>query len=45
MFQHERQYLVKWIGYDEMSWEPAVIVDGLMAIDEFHTQQPEKPRS
>jgi hypothetical protein len=28
-----------------MSWEPAVNVDGLKAIDEFHTQQPGKPGS
>jgi hypothetical protein len=28
-----------------MSWEPAANVDGLKAIDEFHTQQPNKPGS
>jgi hypothetical protein len=45
MFRHQLQYLVKWKGYNEMSWEPAVNMDGLKAIDEFHTQQPGKPRS
>jgi hypothetical protein len=37
--------LVKWKGNDEMSWEPAVNVNGLKVIDEFHTQQPGKPGS
>jgi hypothetical protein len=45
MFRCQLQYLVKWKGYDEMSWEPAVNVDGLKAIDEFHTQQPGTPGS
>jgi hypothetical protein len=37
IFQRQLQYLVKWKGYDEMSWESAVNVDGLKAIDKFHT--------
>jgi hypothetical protein len=45
IFRRQLQFLVKWKGYDEMSWEPAVNVDGLKAIDEFHTQQPGKLRS
>jgi hypothetical protein len=45
VFRRQLQYLVKWKGYDEMSWKPAVNVDGLKAIDEFHTQQPGKPGS
>jgi hypothetical protein len=45
VFRRQLQYLVKWKGYDEMSWEPAVNADGLKAIDEFHTQQPGKPGS
>jgi hypothetical protein len=45
VFGRQLPYLVKWKGYDEMSWEPAVNVDGLKAIDEFHTQQPSKPGS
>ena len=44
VFRRQLQYLVKWKGYDEMSWEPAVNVDGLKAINEFHTQQPGEPR-
>jgi hypothetical protein len=34
---------VKWKGYDEGSWEPATNVDGLQAINIFHTEQPGKP--
>jgi hypothetical protein len=45
MFCRQLQYLVKWTGYDEMSWEPAVNVDGLKAIDEFHIQQHGNPGS
>jgi hypothetical protein len=45
VFRRQLQYLVKCKGYDETSWEPAVNVDGLKAINEFHTQQPGKPRS
>jgi hypothetical protein len=45
VFRSQLQYHVKWKGYDEMSWEPAANVDGLEAIDEFHTQQPDKPGS
>jgi hypothetical protein len=38
------QYLVKWKGYDEKSWEPAVNVDRLQVIDIFRAEQPGKPR-
>jgi hypothetical protein len=45
LFRHQLQYLVKWKGYDERSWEPATNVDGLQAINSFHTEQPGKPGS
>jgi hypothetical protein len=45
IFRRHLQYLVKWKGYDEMNWEPAVNVDRLKAIDEFHKPQPGKPGS
>jgi hypothetical protein len=44
VFRWQLQYLVKWKGYDEISWEPATNMDGLKAINEFHAQQPGKPR-
>jgi hypothetical protein len=30
------QYLVQWIGYDDLSWEPAELVNRLLVIDLFH---------
>ena len=38
VFRHQLQYLVKWKGYDERSWEPAINVDGLQAIDVFQAE-------
>jgi hypothetical protein len=37
------QYLVKWTGYDQLNWEDADNVDGLQAVDRFHTLYPSKP--
>ena len=37
--------MVKWKGYDEQNWEPAINVDGLKATDDFHAEQPGKPGS
>ena len=45
VFRRQLHYHVKWKGYDEKSWEPAVNVDGLQAIDVFHAEQPGKPGS
>jgi hypothetical protein len=33
LFWRQLQYPMKWTGYDECSWEPVVILDGLKAID------------
>jgi len=35
MYQTQLQYLVRWTGYDSLTWEPAKFVDGLRAIQEF----------
>jgi glycosylphosphatidylinositol phospholipase D len=45
LFRRQLQYLVKWRGYDERSWEPATKVDGPKAIDNFHAEQPGQPGS
>jgi hypothetical protein len=45
VFRQQLQYLVNWQGFNAKSWEPAVNVDGLQAIDIFHTEQPGKPGS
>jgi hypothetical protein len=37
------QYLVKWTGYDQPTWEAAQDVDGLQAVDRFHALYPGKP--
>ena len=43
LFRRRLQYLVKWIGYDDPTWEPAKSVNGLHAIHLFHQQYPNKP--
>jgi hypothetical protein len=43
MFRRRLQYLVKWTGYDDPTWEPAESVNGLRAIELFHQRYPEKP--
>ena len=39
--QHE--YLIKWTGYDDLSWEPANQFGDVTAAEEFHQQHPEIP--
>ena len=39
------KYLVKWIGYDNPTWEPpAFITHAQDLLEEFHQQYPNKPR-
>jgi hypothetical protein len=45
LFRHLLQYPVNSKGYNEKSWELAVIVDELQAIDIFHAEQHGKPGS
>ena len=37
------QYLVKWLGYDKPSWEPAEYLEKVEAVDRFHLQHSDKP--
>ena len=37
------QYLVKWVGYDQLDWETAENVNRLEAVDQFHERYPDKP--
>ena len=37
------QYLVKWVGYDQLDWKPAENVNRLEAVDRFHERYPDKP--
>jgi hypothetical protein len=43
MFRRQLQYLIKWHGWDILTWEYAIGVNKLRAIEEFHTQYPNKP--
>jgi hypothetical protein len=37
------QYLVKWQGYPEPTWEPEEFFADVQAVDVFHTRYPQKP--
>jgi hypothetical protein len=36
VYENQLQYLIRWMGYDSLTWEPAKFVDGLQAVEEFH---------
>jgi len=36
MDRNQLQYLIRWTGYDSLTWEPAKFVDRLQAVWEFH---------
>lgn len=38
------QYLVKWTGDSQLTWEPYEYVKDLEALDKFFDMYPEKPR-
>jgi hypothetical protein len=42
-YRSQLQYLIRWAGFDSLTWEPAKFVDGLQAVEEFHRQYPGKP--
>jgi len=42
MYRNQLQYLVRWTGYDSLTWEPAKIVDRLQAVREFHRRYRQK---
>jgi len=43
VYRNQLQYLVRWTGYDSLTWEPTKFVDGLQAVGEFHQRYPRKP--
>jgi hypothetical protein len=43
MFRCHLQYLIKWRGWDILTWEYATEVKKLKAIDDFYAQYPNKP--
>jgi hypothetical protein len=42
MYRNQLQYLVRWTGSDQMTWEPAREVDGLQVLDVFAEKYPQK---
>ena len=43
IYPRRLQYLVKWIGFDRLDWEPAKGVNKLEAVDRFDQRYPKKP--
>jgi hypothetical protein len=43
IFRCRLQHLIKWRGWDVLTWEQATEVNKLKAIDDFHAQHPNKP--
>jgi len=43
IYYRQLEYLVKWTGYDEPTWEPAESVNKLQAVEDFHRRYPRKP--
>jgi hypothetical protein len=43
VYRNQLQYLIRWTGYDQMTWEPAKDVDRLRAVDVFHEEDPRQP--
>ena len=43
MFRKRLQYLIRWTGYDDPTWEAATLVNGLRAIDIYHDRYSMKP--
>ncbi len=45
IYRRQPQYLVKWVGYDDPTWEPPKHVrDAPLLVREFHHRYPNKPR-
>jgi hypothetical protein len=38
------EYLVRWSGYDEPTWEPVENIEETHAVDSFHNRYPDKER-
>ena len=43
VYRNQLQYLIRWTGYDSITWEAAKFVDGHEAVGEFFEQYPGKP--
>jgi hypothetical protein len=43
IYRNQLQYVIRWTGYDSLTWEHSKFVDGLQAVEEFHQRYPRKP--
>ncbi|KAJ8111654.1 hypothetical protein OPT61_g5797 [Boeremia exigua] len=41
--RREYEYLTRWTGYDELSWEPAQALRDTQAVEQFHIRYPSEP--
>lgn len=44
MYGNQLQYLIRWTGYDSLTWEPVKFINRLQAVEEIHPWCPGKPR-
>jgi hypothetical protein len=42
IYRNQLQYLVRWTGYDQTTWEPERDISGLQALNLFHEKYPNK---
>jgi transposase InsO family protein len=42
--RRQYEYLVKWVGYDELTWEPYEFVKEAAALTEYYSRYPTRPR-
>jgi len=43
LVRNQLRYLVKWVGYDETTWERAESINEVKAVDDSHERYPLKP--
>ena len=42
--RRQYEFLVKWTGYDELTWEPHEFVKETAALTDYYTRYPDRPR-
>ena len=42
--RRQYEFLVKWTGYDELTWEPHEFVKETAALTEYYARYPTRPR-
>jgi predicted GH43/DUF377 family glycosyl hydrolase len=44
VYRNQLQYLIRWTGYEYLTWEAAKFVEGLQVMEQSHQRYPMKPR-